>query len=102
MTALTQTIERSRAVHQQEQLEYQGATSESVPNSQLQPAFYDMETGRTYLSVYADGRTAPIHILDGLPTDVQWRADINIISGFVLENRFLTREQAMKIILKTV
>ncbi len=62
----------------------------------LQPAFFDMETGRIYLSRYTDGRPAPVHILDGLPAEVAQRTDINLVSGFVLEGRFLTRDQALK------
>ena len=55
-----------------------------------------METGRTYLSRYSDGRPAPIHIHDGLPEAIQWRTEINIIPGFVRDGRFYTREQAIQ------
>jgi len=34
------------------------------------PAFHDKETGSVYLSRFADGRPAPMHLLDGLPDDV--------------------------------
>ena len=60
----------------------------------MAPAFYDMETGNIYVSRYSDGRVAPIHIYDGLPAEIVERADINVISGFVKDGEFMTREQA--------
>ena len=63
---------------------------------QLVPAFYDMESGLVYLSRYADGRLAPIHIHDGLPPEVAKRSELNVIAGFTLNKRFLTREQAVR------
>ncbi len=63
----------------------------------FQPAFFDMETGETYLSRFSDGLIAPVHILEGLPADIQWRADINIVSGYIRASQFYTREQALKV-----
>jgi hypothetical protein len=74
------------------------AVEETQSGLALKPAFFDMETGRIYLSRYADGREAPIHIVDGLPQQIMDRVNINIVSGFVLNNRFLTREQAMRLL----
>ena len=64
----------------------------------LKPAFFDMETGRIYLSRYADGQEAPIHIYDGLPPQIMDRISINIVSGFVQDNKFLTRDQALSVL----
>jgi hypothetical protein len=36
----------------------------------FQSAFIDRETNRVYLLRFADGRLAPFHLLDGLPSDL--------------------------------
>lgn len=64
-------------------------------SQKLQPAFYDLESGEILVSRFADGRPAPIHMLDSLADEVMERIDINIISGFVKNGLFLTRQQAM-------
>ena len=67
------------------------------------PAYRDAHSGRVVASCYADGRPAPIHILEGLPAD--WvierddagrtqRVRDSIVAGFVLDSRFFTREEA--------
>jgi hypothetical protein len=66
------------------------------------PAFLDAGSGEVYLSRFADGRLAPIHMLDGLPEKlVVARSEkritavkASVIAGFVREHRFYTREQA--------
>ncbi len=67
------------------------------------PAFKDTHTGRVELSRFRDGAPAPIHLLDGLPED--WVIDRgddgevlaisdSVVSGFVRDGVFFTREQA--------
>ena len=67
------------------------------------PAFFDTVTGRCYLSRFADGQLAPVHLLDGLPDcailkrDAQGRvvaAVPTLTSGFFLDGKFFTREEA--------
>jgi len=67
------------------------------------PAFYDAATGQAYRSRFADGRPAPIHLLDGLPEPLVLertpagavRAAIDTVTaGFLRAGRFYTREQA--------
>jgi len=69
----------------------------------FRPAFFDSDKGSVHLSRFADGRPAPMHVLDGLPGDVVVRrmhggrvvaVKPSLVSGFVRENRFFTREQA--------
>ncbi len=69
------------------------------------PAFMDRDTGRIYLARFADGRLAPMHLLDGLPRDLVERRDEagkavaikpSVIAGFVLYGKFYTREQAAR------
>jgi hypothetical protein len=67
------------------------------------PAFFDLQTEIVYLSCFADGRPAPFHLLDGLPEEVVLmrhdsgrvaQVKASVISGFVREGRFYTREAA--------
>jgi hypothetical protein len=79
--------------------------SEGTRARGFRPAFIDTETETVYLSRFADGRPAPCHLLDGLPDDIVLaRNDLGrvvvlkptIVSGFVLEDRFYTREEAAR------
>ena len=67
------------------------------------PAFMDTKTGIIYQSMFADGRPAPVHVLDGFPDEVVVARDLrgrvakvvgSIIAGFVRESRFYTRDEA--------
>jgi hypothetical protein len=67
------------------------------------PAFRDTETGHTVIARYADGRPAPMHLLDGLPAEWAVSQDCNgcitavkssIVAGFVRNGAFFTREEA--------
>lgn len=67
------------------------------------PAFLDTATGTVYPARYADGRPAPIHLLEGLPPEVVVGRTAtgqvaavreSMIAGFVRGDRFYTREQA--------
>jgi hypothetical protein len=69
------------------------------------PAFLDQETGSVYPARFADGRPAPMHLLDGLPDEVvvSRRAcghiqalKPSVIAGFLRRERFFTREQAAR------
>lgn len=67
------------------------------------PAFLDTETGVVHLARFADGRPAPMHLLEGLPQDLVIERDTSgrstavkhsVIAGFVCDGKFYTREQA--------
>ncbi len=67
------------------------------------PAFLDFETGAVYISSYRNGHPAPIHLYDGLPQHLIMgfnsvnkpnKVKPSVVSGFVHEQRFYTREQA--------
>jgi hypothetical protein len=69
----------------------------------FRPAFYDVATRRAELSRFADGRPAPMHVLEGLPElwvvkrDIQGRVSAikaTVIAGFTRGGFFYTREQA--------
>ena len=89
----------------QENCDYQGTSglSEANRSEGFLPAFQDLETGKVYLSRTRDGRQAPFHLLDGLDEEVVLERSTegrvtavkaSVISGFVRQNRFYTRDQA--------
>ena len=80
-----------------------GGVSENNRGLAFQPAFVDRETGTVHLSRFPDGRLAPCHLLDGLPAEVVlarneqgrvMRVKASVVSGFVHEARFYTRQEA--------
>jgi hypothetical protein len=82
-----------------------GGISQENRHRGFLPAFFDSETGRSVLSKFADGRVAPVHLLDGLPAEWIVARDrsgrvrsvkSSVIAGFVLDGWFYTREQAAK------
>lgn len=86
---------------------FAGTGGVSAGNAALgfRPAFRDADTGRVYLSRFADGRAAPFHLADGLPAEViearddagrVLRVKASLVSGFVRQDRFYTREEASR------
>lgn len=82
-----------------------GGRSEENRPVGFRPAFKDAATGVVYESRFADGRPAPFHLLDGLPDTVVLQREPggrvgkvkdSIVSGFVLEGQFYTREEAAR------
>lgn len=79
-----------------------GGVSQEGRRYAFVPAFLDSGTGEVYLSRFADGRLAPIHLLDGLPERLVVARTArrvtavkgSVIAGFVRDRRFYTREQA--------
>ena len=90
-----------------ENVAFQGSGGVSGENRGygFRPGFQDTETQAIYVSRFADGRAAPFHILDGLPDAVVLSRDVggrvvaaksSLVSGFVLNGEFYTREAAEK------
>jgi hypothetical protein len=86
---------------------HEGTGGRSQENRDLgfRPAFLDFQTQVIYPSRFADGRPAPIHVLDGLPDEVIVDraatgrvvcAKASLISGFVRNGFFYTRSAAAK------
>lgn len=82
-----------------------GGVSEGNRSLGFRPGFRDSRTGRVYASRFADGRPAPFHLLDGLPPHLISRYTESgraieavgaLESGFLADDRFLTREQAAR------
>lgn len=94
---------------QQQNRTYAGTAGQSEHNRHagFLPAYQDMFSGRTELSRFADGRPAPIHLLEGLP--LEWVSErdsdgkvaglrAGIISGFLRDNCFFRREEVMRLL----
>lgn len=69
------------------------------------PAYFDRTSGQAVISRFADGRPAPVHVLDGLPEEWIAQKDAaghvtkvraGVIAGFLRNDRFYTREEAVK------
>ena len=80
-----------------------GGRSQENRSFGFRPAFMDAETATVYPACFADGRPAPFHLLDGLPSEVvlSRRPDgrvasvkPSLVSGFTLDGEFYTREAA--------
>lgn len=91
----------------QENTRYGGTGGCSAGNRQLgfRPAFLDGDTGRIHLSRFADGRPAPVHLLDGLPPELVAERSASgrvtalkpgVVTGFERGGCFVTREQALQ------
>lgn len=87
----------------EENKNFRGTGGVSAGNRSLgfRPAFKDTASGKVYLSCFADGRPAPIHVLEGLPKALMRTHGTSgnkmknfVVAGFVLENTFYTREEA--------
>ena len=97
----------SEELLKQENELHEGTGGRSQENRELgfRPAFLDFQTQVIYPSRFADGRPAPIHVLDGLPDEVivdraasgrVVAAKASIISGFVRNGFFYTRAAAAR------
>ena len=95
----------SIATLETENQQFSGTTGVSQNNRSCGfiPAFCNLETHTVEPSRFASGAMAPVHVIDGLPSDwiESWDAEghVNtvkggVIAGFLLEGCFYTREQA--------
>ncbi len=99
------SIELSQEVLKSENRKFFGTGARSEENQSLgfRPAFRDAETGIVYHSCFSNGRPAPFHLLDGLPDEIVLNRNSlgrvvavksSVVSGFVLDQMFYTREEA--------
>lgn len=80
-----------------------GGRSQENRSLGFRAAFLDSHTGTIHLARFADGRIAPMHLLDGLPEHlIRTRTtggrvievSASVIAGFERDGRFYTRAQA--------
>lgn len=99
---MEQCMTQERLELETELYEDSGATSTHCRPFGFRPAFYDTDSRTIHLSRFADGRLAPIHLLDGLPDNVVISRDATgrieavletIVSGFEMYGRFYTRDE---------
>ena len=81
-------------------------TREDLAQLGFRPAFMDFATMAVYLSCYADGRPAPIHLAEGLPSEViairsscgrVIAAKATLIAGYERQGLFYTRATATRV-----
>lgn len=82
-----------------------GGCSQGSAALGFRPAFFDCMTCAIHLSRFANGRPAPIHVLDGLPDDLivlreaggrVAAARASVIAGFERGGYFYTRSAAAR------
>ena len=97
----------NQLILEQETIAYQGSGGISDNNRSfgMRPAFRNNETGRVYPSRFADGRLAPIHLIDGLPDELVVARSAagrvtsvknSVQSGFTLNDCFYDRDEAAR------
>ncbi|NCC29711.1 MAG: hypothetical protein EOM22_16610 [Gammaproteobacteria bacterium] len=81
-----------------------GGVSRNNGSFGFRPGYLDGASGEAVLSRFADGTPAPVHLLDGLPDSWVLHRDHDghvtatrpgIVSGFIRDGRFYTREEAI-------
>lgn len=93
----------------EENRRYAGTGGVSAGNRSLNfiAGFMDRDTGAMYVSRTADGRLAPVHVMDGLPEWLVISRDTvgrvigvkgSVVPGFISNGRFFTREQAFGLV----
>ena len=91
--------------YENERFKGSGGRSQENRGFGFRPAFMDTHTRMVYASRFADGRLAPIHVIDGLPDEaVLARSPTgraialksSVVSGFVRDGQFFSREEAAK------
>lgn len=86
---------------------YRGSGGRSEENRDLgfRPAFFDYAAQKLHLSRFADGRIAPMHLLEGLPDEVVVDRAPNgrvlalrasLVAGFERNGTFYTRKAAAR------
>ena len=82
-----------------------GGISQNNGHAGFRSAFLDRATGRVYLSCFANGVPAPVHLFDGLPDELVLERSTDgrtiaiketVIAGFLRADIFYTREQAAR------
>jgi hypothetical protein len=98
------TIEQ-RLAHENRRHAGTGGVSAENRDYGFRPAFFDYASQKLYLSRFADGRLAPLHLAEGLPDEVvvdrapNGRAlatRASLVAGFERNGMFYTRKAAAR------
>ena len=104
-TGLTPGVLKRQTVHYRGK----GGTSAEACCVGFAPAFLDCATNTIYRACFANGTPAPMHLLDGLPEELILARDSDgrvvaiketVVSGFVKDDVFYTRDQAALLVNK--
>ena len=88
---------------QNKQFKGTGGISQENRSVGFVPAFQNSRTGTVYRSRFSDGRNAPIHVMDGLPSKLILKISASgrvvalidsVIAGFLRDDLFYTRREA--------
>lgn len=102
-TSQTMPLSIQRLGQQNRRFHGTGGRSQENRSQGFLPAFADNRTGTVYLSRFANGQPAPMHLLDGLPSELVTERSPGgrviavrdgLVAGFVRAGRFYTRAQA--------
>ena len=94
---------------QNQQFKGSGGISQENCSVGFVPAFQDSRTGGIYRSRFLDGRQAPVHVMDGLPSKLALKISDSgrvvalidyVIAGFLRDGHFYTRREAANFINK--
>ena len=100
---MTRTMTPARLADENTAYRGKGGRSQENRREGFRAAFLDTDTGLVHQSRFADGRPAPLHLLDGLPDSVVVQrgtggrvleVKASIVSGFARAGRFYTRDEA--------
>lgn len=100
-------VQSNRLIEENRHFEGTPGVSQNNSDAGFVPAFKNSECGEVVISCFSDGRTAPFHMIDGLPDhwiaerDPQGRAleiKSTVISGFVRLGEFFTRQEAAELV----
>ncbi len=98
-----QALSRAELAAQNRCFRGTGGRSQENRESGFRPAFLDTRSGTIHLARFADGRIAPMHLLDGLPSELVRERGSNgrvvavseqLVAGFERGGEFYTRGQA--------
>lgn len=102
---MKRVMNEKRLKHENRAHAASGGRSQANSSLGFRPAFLDFATQAIYPSRFADGRPAPLHLLDGLPNEVVVirapsgrviAAKATLIAGFERNGFFYTRTAAAR------
>ncbi len=88
---------------QNQQFKGTGGISQENCSVGFVPAFQDCRTGAVYRAQLSDGRHAPVHVMDGLPSKLVLKISDSgrvvalidsVVAGFLRDGHFYTRREA--------
>ena len=104
---MTTVLTRTVLARENERFRRSGGRSQENRSLGFRPAFMDLHSRVVYASRFADGRPAPFHVIDGLPDELVLArcasgrilaVKASVVSGFVRDGQFFSREEAANMV----